>query len=290
MNDATLFDGAEADSSGPDGTGFRIWHHQVADSPVYTDALFRLFFECVRVASHKDCVANIPAGRGVIRQKLKRGQAIFGRKRWAERLGIAESTLNDRMQKLVANKSIVIEANSNYSIVTVINFEAYQDIRRACRQPKEDERQQASDTLPTGHQQVTDTSEDSRRPLEDFRDVSGQTPEDVLSAWNQTAGTKRARELNAKRRAAARTRLAEPSWEWQAALAKFPLRLCVSDPGGWQPDFDWFLRPGSVTAILEGKYDWEKTNGHRPQSASPARIRSGEYSDQSRFAETSARA
>ncbi len=101
------------------------------------------------------------------------------------------------------------------------------------------------------------------------------TSEVLLAAWNKTAGTKRARELSAKRRAAARARLAEASWDWQAALSKFPLPLCESDPGGWQPDFDWFLRPGSVTAILEGKYDWKKTNGHE-QPASPARIHTTE--------------
>ncbi|NJL44547.1 MAG: hypothetical protein HC945_04535, partial [Nitrosarchaeum sp.] len=55
-----------------------------------------------------------------------------------------------------------------------------------------------------------------------------------------------------------RTRLSDSGWEWQQALAKFPLRCFEGNPDGWRPDFDWFVRTDTVTKILEGKYDWDR--------------------------------
>lgn len=85
--------------------------------------------------------------------------------------------------------------------------------------------------------------------------------EEFFTAWNQTTGARPMAKLTDKRRAAIGARLAETEWDWRAALAKFPLPCFASDPNGWQPDIDFFLRPDSVTRILEGKYDWKKTNG-----------------------------
>ena len=86
----------------------------------------------------------------------------------------------------------------------------------------------------------------------------------VVETWNKTTGTRPIRAMNAKRTKILKSRLSDKSWDWQAALAKFPLRCYADDPNGWQPEFDWFLRPGTVLAILEGKYDWSKANGKKP--------------------------
>lgn len=80
-----------------------------------------------------------------------------------------------------------------------------------------------------------------------------------LAAWNSTPGVVpcRGAVLTDKRRRAFRARAADPAWDWRAALKKFPLP-CFDEPNGWRPDVEWFLRPDSVTKILEGKYDWTK--------------------------------
>jgi hypothetical protein len=90
---------------------------------------------------------------------------------------------------------------------------------------------------------------------------------EVFSSWNRTEGTKKARDLHGNRLKHLRIRLRDPTWDWRAALGRFPLRLCMSDPTGWQPTFDWFVKPDSVTKILEGKYDWDKNDGKRKQIA-----------------------
>lgn len=84
---------------------------------------------------------------------------------------------------------------------------------------------------------------------------------EVLAAWNSTPGVRQAKTINDKRRKSLRARLSQPGWaaDLKQALAKFPLRLFAAEPEGWQPDFDWIVRPDTVQKILEGNYDWEKT-------------------------------
>jgi hypothetical protein len=86
----------------------------------------------------------------------------------------------------------------------------------------------------------------------------------VVSLWNSTAGAVPVRKMTAKRWTALRSRLADPDWDWRAALAKFPLKCFAAEPSGYQPTLDFFLRPDTVTSILEGKYDWSKSNGSKP--------------------------
>jgi hypothetical protein len=81
---------------------------------------------------------------------------------------------------------------------------------------------------------------------------------EFLLAWNHTTGATPIRKMTDKRSASLRVRLADPDWDWRAALAKFPLRCFASDPNGYVPDVEFFLKPDTVTKILEGKYDWTK--------------------------------
>lgn len=83
----------------------------------------------------------------------------------------------------------------------------------------------------------------------------------LQKAWNATEGVIKFDRWTDKRKTALRARSAT-DWPWEAAIAKFPLK-CFSDPGGWRPDIEWFLRPDSVTKILEGKYDWSKDGKQR---------------------------
>jgi len=81
-----------------------------------------------------------------------------------------------------------------------------------------------------------------------------------VSEWNLTPGTVSCRSVTNKRVRAFTARIRDPAWAWRDALAKFPLR-CFGESDDWKPDIDWFLKPDSVLKIIEGKYDWEKSNG-----------------------------
>lgn len=106
-------------------------------------------------------------------------------------------------------------------------------------------------------------SPDSLNPVPGTDPEPDPSIDDFVSSWNKTPGVIRCRDVTVARRKVIKTRLRFPEWDWRSALLKFPLRVTTSDPGGWKPDIDWFLKPDSVTKVLEGKYDWEKSNGQR---------------------------
>lgn len=83
----------------------------------------------------------------------------------------------------------------------------------------------------------------------------------VVRKWNKTEGVIPIRKVEDKRLRTLKTRLKQKDWPWEEALNKFPLE-CFKGGNGWQPNFDWFIRPDTVNNILEGKYDWSKDSKH----------------------------
>jgi len=163
--------------------------------------------------------------------------------------------------------NLTIKTNNRYSLVSIVNYEVYQQSDGKIEQPDE---QPVNSRCTAGEQPVNTNNKNNNSNNENTQ--SRKRPGDGLSfsefqeAWNATPGVRKC--INPKNRTKAfKARLGEPIFceNWKAVLARFPLPLHASDPDGWKPDADWFLRPNTVTAILEGKYDWTKNNG----SASP---------------------
>ncbi|GEM_PF-3557652 len=57
---------------------------------------------------------------------VERGQVIFGRKVWSERLSISETKLRRYIDMLVNDHMIDQQTTSQYSMITVLNYEKYQ--------------------------------------------------------------------------------------------------------------------------------------------------------------------
>ncbi len=89
----------------------------------------------------------------------------------------------------------------------------------------------------------------------------------VVDAWNAIEGVKHARGPTGKRGTAIKARLADPDWRsnWQAALERVGRSSFCKGGGdrGWVANLDWFIKPDTVTKLLEGNYDdaSSKTNG-----------------------------
>ena len=106
----------------------------------------------------------------------------------------------------------------------------------------------------------------------------GPMPEEFKTAWNGTPGIPTPiRSMGKDRRKALVARRSDKAWcqDWRAALELVPQRpfLCGQNDRAWKADADWFLRPGSVNAILEGKY---ASNGHRGNGQAESDIPSAE--------------
>ena len=125
-----------------DNLGWVKLHRKILDSRVFLNkGLLKLWIYCLCRANHKKNWVGISTGRGEAEVKVLPGQFIFGRKTVAEELEMSPSTLYDRMQKLKGMKNINIQSNSHYSIVSICNWETYQQ--------GENEKQQASNRQAT---------------------------------------------------------------------------------------------------------------------------------------------
>jgi hypothetical protein len=93
------------------------------------------------------------------------------------------------------------------------------------------------------------------------------TANEFMVSWNGVATLRSCRKMTDARKKNLRVRLTDPSWvsSWREALdriAKSPF-CCGENLRGWRADVDWFLRPDTVTKVMEGKYD-PSGNGQAP--------------------------
>lgn len=86
----------------------------------------------------------------------------------------------------------------------------------------------------------------------------------VVDSWNKIEGVRNVRGIAGKRGQAIKARLADPDWRdnWQTALERVSRSSFCKGGGdqGWVADLDWFMKPDTLTKIMEGKYDDRASN------------------------------
>lgn len=93
---------------------------------------------------------------------------------------------------------------------------------------------------------------------------------EIYNAHAEQSGWAKVQRLTDSRRAALKARLAECGGVdgWQAAMAKAGASKFLtgqlprgSGHANWRPDFDWFVKAGNFTKLMEGSYD-DKPGGN----------------------------
>ncbi|MFH1049498.1 MAG: hypothetical protein V1779_01050 [bacterium] len=109
--------------------GWIMLHRSLLDSQAFSNPeLLKVWLWCLLKASHRQRWASMKAGTGFTEVEIKQGQFISGRKTASDELAMTESSVNNRMKKLVDMGNISIKANNHYSIITICNWEKYQNI------------------------------------------------------------------------------------------------------------------------------------------------------------------
>lgn len=103
-----------------------------------------LFIHCLLKANYKD-----KEWQGIL---IKRGSFVTGRKKLAEETGLTEQQVRTSLKRLKATNEITIKTTKKYSIISIVNYEMYQ-------QNSQDNNQQLTNNQPTTNQQLTTTSE-----------------------------------------------------------------------------------------------------------------------------------
>jgi len=129
---------------------------------------------CLLKANHRREWVPVTTGRGKTEIRILPGQFVFGRHAASKELRMEPSTVWKRIQKLKYLKILNIESNSQYSLITIVNWSTYQDSDK-----KSDSK---SDNQVTTKEQPSDTykndKNDKKRNILDF---SPQSPESFLS-------------------------------------------------------------------------------------------------------------
>ena len=110
--------------------GFILLSRSILDSEVFaSQKLLKIWLWCLLKANHKNAFVPLTVGDGETTISIKRGQFIFGRFKAEEELCIDGSTIYKLMKKLEEMGNINISSNNRYSIVTINNYNTYQDAK-----------------------------------------------------------------------------------------------------------------------------------------------------------------
>ncbi len=139
-------------------------HRKITKWEWYDDAnTFRLFLHLLLMAQHKDTKY-----RGI---ELKRSQLLTGRKKLATALKLGERAIRVSLNKLKTTNEITIKATNKYSIITIVNYNAYND-KETCNDQQSD--QQKANKRPASDQQMTTCNNvknvKNEKELKDMRD------------------------------------------------------------------------------------------------------------------------
>jgi hypothetical protein len=131
-------------------------HRKVLGSGLLRNRELAVFWIwCLLKASH----SNVKTVVGFTDVDLQRGQFIFGRRMATKELGLTDQTVRTCVKNLVANRNITIKSTSKFSILTVVNYDSYQD-------DGSDANQQTNQQL-TSNQPASNQQEARKRPKTD---------------------------------------------------------------------------------------------------------------------------
>ncbi len=120
-------------------------HRKVTRWGWYDDAnTFRLFMHLLLMANHKD-----GDWHGI---EIKRGQFVTGRKVLAKALKLSERSVRTSLTRLKTTNELTIKTTNRFSIITIVNYNAYNDKNLENDQQND---QPTANKRPTNDQQTT---------------------------------------------------------------------------------------------------------------------------------------
>ena len=118
---------------------------------------------------------------------------------------------------------------------------------------------------------------------EEYRDITieNRNLSLIREKWNEAPQVAKCRTLSAARKEVMWNHInTDPNWFDDAleAIDKFPLQ-CWKD-GSFKPNFDWFLRDGTITQILEEQHNWG--DNYTPPPAPKKQLSAAEKAEKAR--------
>lgn len=107
--------------------GYIKLYRQLLSSSIFASQIgLKIWIWCLLKANFKTKFVSIKIGRGESVVEVGRGSFIFGRFVAEDELNIDGSTIYKWIKKLDAEEMIRIKSSSHYSIITICNYDSYQ--------------------------------------------------------------------------------------------------------------------------------------------------------------------
>jgi hypothetical protein len=101
-------------------------HRQLLESEVFaSEKALKIWIWILLKANFKNRFVPLRIGAGQSVVEIGRGQLLFGRFSAEDELGINGSTIYKWIKKMEQSKMITIESNSHYTVITVCNYDVY---------------------------------------------------------------------------------------------------------------------------------------------------------------------
>ena len=140
--------------------GFIFLHRSLLESEVFASQnTLKIWVWCLLKANFKSKYVSLKVGKGERAVKVERGQFIFGRLKAEKELAIKGSTIYKNIQKLERMGNISIKSNSQYSLITIDNYDTYQNRSNHKEQPSNS---QVTSKEQVSNKQVTQLIKDNK--------------------------------------------------------------------------------------------------------------------------------
>lgn len=234
--------------------GWICLHRQMLEWEWYSDInATRLFIHCLLKANHKE-----KKWQGKV---IPRGSFITGRSVLADETGLTEQQIRTAITKLKSTNNITIKATNKFSLITLVNYDMYQD------KPVETTSKITSKPLneqPTDNQQVTTTNNDNNE-----EQITIQPPKavkcphkDIVNLYHELLPSLSVvKDWTAKRQGYLKTvwsgNESRQSLDYWRRFFNYVGKsdFLMGRSSDFKADLEWLVKPANFIKIIEKKYE-----------------------------------
>ena len=156
--------------------GFIKLHRKLIEWEWFADSkTFHVFMFLLLNANH-----TTRKWRGIT---VKRGQTLTGRIKISEATGISQQSVRTALSNLAKTNEIIIQSTNRFSIITICNYNKYQDTKEPTNQPTN---QQSTNDQPTANQLPTTNKNEKnvkKEPLDKYEEASLKIKADIIKLF-----------------------------------------------------------------------------------------------------------
>ena len=237
--------------------GFIVLHRKIENWEWYQDAnTFRVFIHLLLEANYED-----RRWRGIV---IKRGQHVTSYEKLASELKLSVQNIRTAIKHLKSTGEVTIKATSKYTLITVANYNKYQDKENDTNnQPNNQPNKQPTNNQQATNKQLTTNNNENNENNEN-KDIYCHEIRQVVDHLNAVTGKRRSAESKATSNHI-RARLKE------GATVTDMIAIIDSKAGDWLKDerMKKFIRPETLfsTTHFEDYLEEAKANGKRHDPA-----------------------